>query len=241
MNLAIQDQGWKLDFTRFRRYLSDKYDAEKVFLFIGYVPGNEALYTSLQQAGYTVVFKPTLEFKREGERVTKGNVDAELVLHAMVEYPHYDKAIIVSGDGDFHCLIEYLEQRGKLLHVLIPNPAKYSALLRKFHPYFASISALKKKLSYHPAQPQKGKSDTGSVKAPARPNRNIHKVAGQSSPRRSGSAVRGPGRSQTPDGKPAMQVRGAQRRRRSGRGRRKSRRNGRGPVRSPSSGSRQAR
>lgn len=148
LNLAIQDQGWKLDFTRFRRYLSDKYHVEKAFLFIGYVPGNEALYTSLQKAGYVLIFKPTLEFKREGERITKGNVDAELVLHAMIEYPNFDKAIIVSGDGDFHCLLEYLEKHGKLLHVLIPNPAKYSALLRKFHKYFAYISVLKKKLGH---------------------------------------------------------------------------------------------
>jgi len=148
LNLAIQDQGWKLDFARFRRYLSDKYDVEKAFLFIGYIPGNEALYTSLQQAGYIVIFKPTLEFKRGKETMTKGNVDAELVLHAMIEYAHYNKAIIVSGDGDFHCLLEYLEKHGKLLHVLIPNPAKYSALLRKFHKYFAYVSALKEKLAY---------------------------------------------------------------------------------------------
>ncbi|MDD3897206.1 MAG: NYN domain-containing protein [Candidatus Peribacteraceae bacterium] len=148
LNLAIQGQGWKLDFSRFRKYLEDKYDVEKAFLFIGYVAGNEAMYTSLQKAGYTLVFKPTLEFKKEGERITKGNVDAELVLHAMIEYPHYKKAIIVSGDGDFHCLIEYLEERKKLLHVLIPNPTKYSALLRKFRKYFAFISALKGKLAY---------------------------------------------------------------------------------------------
>ncbi|MFA5799895.1 MAG: NYN domain-containing protein, partial [Candidatus Peribacteraceae bacterium] len=109
LNLSIQNQGWKLGFTRFRRYLSDKYNVGKAFLFIGYVPGNEALYTSLQKAGYIVIFKPTLEFKKRGETMTKGNVDAELVLHAMIEYPNFDKAIIVSGDGDFHCLLEYLE------------------------------------------------------------------------------------------------------------------------------------
>ena len=48
-------------------------------------------------------------------------MDAELVLHAMIEYPNYDKAIVVSGDGDFHCLIEYLEKQGKLARVLILN------------------------------------------------------------------------------------------------------------------------
>ena len=73
-------------------------------------------------------------------------MDADLVLHTMIEYPNYDKAIIVSGDGDFHCLIEYLERNDKLLHILIPNPKKYSALLRKYHKYFIFINGLKKKL-----------------------------------------------------------------------------------------------
>ncbi len=146
LNLAIRDCGWELDFGRFHIYLKDKYKVTKAFLFIGYVPGNEALYTYLQKLGYILVFKPTLEYKKEGKRYTKGNVDAELVLHAMIEYPNYDKAIIVSGDGDFHCLVEYLERKGKLLHVLIPNSNKYSALLRKFHKYFNYLDNLKNKL-----------------------------------------------------------------------------------------------
>ena len=38
---------------------------------------------------------------RASDGTVKGNVDAELVLHTMIEYKHFDKAIIVSGDGDF--------------------------------------------------------------------------------------------------------------------------------------------
>jgi len=146
LNLSIQGSGWKLDFARFYIYLKDKYKVKKTFLFIGYVAGNEALYTSLQEAGYIVIFKPTLEYKKKGKRYTKGNVDAELVLHTMIEYPNYDKAIIVSGDGDFYCLIEYLESKDKLLKIVIPNSQKYSALLRKFHKYFVYMDNLKKKL-----------------------------------------------------------------------------------------------
>ena len=104
------------------------------------------MYTSLQKSGYIVIFKPTLEYKKGDAKYTKGNVDAELVLHAMIEYQNYDKAIIVSGDGDFHCLFEYLEKKGKLLHILIPNSKKYSALLRKFHRYFNYLDGLEKKL-----------------------------------------------------------------------------------------------
>jgi len=146
LNLAIKDCGWELDFTRFYIYLKDKYKVTKTFLFIGYVAGNEALYAFLQKAGYIIIFKPTLYYKKEGVEHAKGNVDAELVLHTMIEYSNYDKAIIVSGDGDFHCLIEYLEKKRKLLHILIPNPNKYSALLRKFYKYFTYINHLEKKL-----------------------------------------------------------------------------------------------
>jgi len=131
LNLAIRDQGWKLDFERFRKYLADKYDIVKAFLFIGYIPTNQNLYTNLQKQGYILIFKPTLILK-DGK--VKGNVDAELVLHVMIEYPNYEKAVIVSGDGDFHCLIKYLRDKKKLRKLIIPNQHKFSSLLREFIP-----------------------------------------------------------------------------------------------------------
>ena len=146
VNLAIRDCGWELDFGRFYVYLKDKYNVSKAFLFIGYVLGNESLYTFLQKTGYIIIFKPTLEYRKKGKNYIKGNVDAELVLHTMVEYPNYDKAIIISGDGDFHCLVEYLDKREKLLHIIIPNSKKYSALLRKYNKYFVYLDKLNKKL-----------------------------------------------------------------------------------------------
>jgi len=146
LNLSIQDLGWRLDFSRFYVYLKDKYKVTKAFLFIGYVAGNEALYTFLQKSGFIVVFKPTLGYSKGRKIYTKGNVDADLVLHAIIEFPNYDKAIIVSGDGDFYCLVEYLLKKGKLLNIMIPNSKKYSALLRKFKKYFVYVDGLKNKL-----------------------------------------------------------------------------------------------
>jgi len=144
--LGIKSQGWGLDYARFRVYLRDKYTIDKAFLFIGYVMGNEALYTALQKAGYIVIFKPTLEVKKGKTVKIKGNVDAELVLHAMIEYESYDRALIVSGDGDFHCLVEYLEKKRKLLHLLVPNKRGFSHLLRKFRSYVVYVHDLKDKV-----------------------------------------------------------------------------------------------
>lgn len=146
LNLGVRNSGWKLDFGKFRIYLKDKYKANKVFLFIGYYAGNEKLYAILQQMGYILIFKPTLQNKYE--KIIKGNCDAELVLHCMIKFNNFDKAIIVSGDGDFHCLIEYLVKKNKLLAIGIPNKYRYSILFKRFPKYFFFISDLKKTLEY---------------------------------------------------------------------------------------------
>lgn len=80
--------------------------------------------------------------------IIKGNVDAELVLYAMKELPHYSKAIIVSGDGDFFSLAEYLEQEGKLAHILTPN-WQYSSLLKVFDDKIIRLDQMRNQLRYH--------------------------------------------------------------------------------------------
>lgn len=149
LNLAIKTQGWNLDFKRFRIYLKEKYGVSEAYLFIGFMAGNQQLYTNLQQAGYIVIFKPTLEIKKGNEVVVKGNVDAELVLHAMIQYNNYDKAVIVTGDGDFYCLVDYLNKQNKLLRLLVPNAQKYSKLLKSFAPNKLDfMNNLRNKLEY---------------------------------------------------------------------------------------------
>ncbi len=140
LNLGVQSQGGKLDFKKFRQYLALKYSVSKAFLFIGYMKEHQKLYSYLEKAGYICVFKKTLEYKEKKETFVKGNIDAELVLHAMIEFPHYDKAIIVSGDGDFYPLIDYLKKKSKLLKIITPNK-KYSSLLLAFLPYIVSMEA----------------------------------------------------------------------------------------------------
>lgn len=146
LNLAIRKQGWILDFRKFRQYLRDKYGVTEAFLFIGYVYQNQALYTNLQKDGYILIFKPTLALP-DGR--VKGNVDAELVLHAMVEYDNYDKALIVTGDGDFYCLVDYLTKNDKLLKLMIPNKDRFSSLFRKMMSHIVFMNDLRGKMEYH--------------------------------------------------------------------------------------------
>ncbi len=146
LNLGIRSQGWKLDHRKLRLYLKNKYNIEKAFIFIGHVTDNQSLYDELEQAGFILVFKPTVGYMENGKEVVKGNVDAELVLHAAaIEYNNYDKAVIITGDGDFNCLIEYLSQKGKLLNLLVPSD-RFSKLLSSHTKKIVKMSELRSKL-----------------------------------------------------------------------------------------------
>ncbi|HUY85418.1 MAG TPA: NYN domain-containing protein [Candidatus Dormibacteraeota bacterium] len=169
LNLGTQRMGWKLDWRKFRQYLRDQYGVTKAYMFIGYMSENEQLYEYMHELGYLVVLKPTVDVgaapqpssgqpngnerkdKSQDDRekpAVKGNIDADLVLHAMKELPNYSQAIIVSGDGDFFSLAEYLEQRGKLAHILTPN-WQYSSLLKVFDNKIIRLDQLRRELAYH--------------------------------------------------------------------------------------------
>lgn len=153
LNLGVRDAGWKLDFVKFRRYLKDAFRVDEAYLFIGQMVENQDLYSFLQRAGYNLVFKPTQHYYKDGKLTTKGNVDAELVLYAAAKLiDDYDQAIVVSGDGDFMCLYEYLEEKKKLKYVLVPNKQKYSKLLKPILPKLDFVSTKRKKLEYKKRQ-----------------------------------------------------------------------------------------
>jgi len=158
LNLGVQKAGWKMDWRAFRDWLRDEYGVTHALMFIGYISENETLYQQMYDHGFLVVLKPTLEIiqverpgdkpKEEKDKVpVKGNIDADLVLHAMKELPNYDKAIIVSGDGDFYGLAEYLVSKGKLLKIMAPN-SHYSSLLKHFDKYILNLDSHRQKLSY---------------------------------------------------------------------------------------------
>ncbi|HVM73353.1 MAG TPA: NYN domain-containing protein [Candidatus Paceibacterota bacterium] len=125
---GVQSLGWKIDWFRFRIYLREKYHVEVAYVFIGFMVQHNALYEHLQKAGFILKFKPVLP-DRNGK--PKGNVDADLVLQAMLDYSSYDQAVLVSSDGDFYSLVEHWYSTDKLKMVLSPYIKTCSTLLKK--------------------------------------------------------------------------------------------------------------
>jgi uncharacterized LabA/DUF88 family protein len=131
LNLGVKSMCWSLDFKKFRVYLKEKYKVSKAYIFIGFVPGNQNLYNALQEYGYMLVFKPVI--LNDEIELVKGNIDADLVLRAMIDLHEnsFDKAIIVSSDGDFYSLVEYFNLKDKLRIVMSPYYKTCSSLLKK--------------------------------------------------------------------------------------------------------------
>jgi uncharacterized LabA/DUF88 family protein len=128
VNLGIQSLGWKLDWKTFRLFLRERYYVARAYLFLGYIPKYGQMYDNLRRSGFELVFKEVIE---RFDQKPKGNVDAELVLQAMIDFNEYEKAIIVTSDGDFACLVRHLAEKGKLERVLSPNRETCSALIKK--------------------------------------------------------------------------------------------------------------
>lgn len=161
LNLGVQKMGWKLDWRKFRQMLTEKYGVTKAYMFIGHVPEFENMYMQMHDLGYLVVLKPTQDMTKpqvekpepeeqaepEEKKPIKGNIDADLVLWTMREIKNYDKAIIISGDGDFYGLAEYLVEQNKLLHIMAPN-WQYSSLLKPFEKYIVRIDRMRRELAY---------------------------------------------------------------------------------------------
>ncbi len=149
LNLGIQSMGWKLDMQKFRVYLKEKYEVTTAYLFIGFIPENQNMYTSLQKCGFILKFKPVLPNK-DGKH--KGNVDADLVLQAMIDYNNnnsFDQAVVVTSDGDFYSLVQYFYERNKLLKVLSPYLDTCSTLQKKTaKDKLVYMDNLKNKLEY---------------------------------------------------------------------------------------------
>jgi len=168
LNVSVQNHGWKMNWRKFREFLDEKHGVTRAFMFIGYVPENEELYEKMHEAGYMVVLKPTFDMSRprqedapsqkpEDKKPVKGNVDADLVLWAMKEINNYDKAVIVSGDGDFHSLVEYLVEQNKL-HKLLTPTGQYSSLFHQFEPYIERIDNYRRQLAYYDKKPRPPKT-----------------------------------------------------------------------------------
>lgn len=128
LHKGVDDLGWKLDYKRLRLWLSNKYKIKRAYIFLGLVSRYKDLYTYLQEVGFTLIFKETTY---DGDRKVKGNCDADLVLRTVCDTyeNNFDKAVIISSDGDYASLVKFLQSKNKILAIV--SPSNHCSILLK--------------------------------------------------------------------------------------------------------------
>ena len=123
---------WKIDLARFRIYLEKKYFVSKAYYFLGFVQEkNQELYEEIQNAGFLLIFRehnPAMVGKK------KGNVDSDIIFHIMRKIymkEDFGKVVIVSGDGDYKMLVDFLIEEKRFKKMLFPNRGFASSLYKK--------------------------------------------------------------------------------------------------------------
>lgn len=150
--LGTTQNDWKIDFNKFRVYLKEKYHVVEAYYFIGYLSEDQQdLYNNLQKAGFIVIFK---EHNSYSTTKKKGNVDTDVVFEIMknlVENKDFSKVLLVSGDGDYKKLVDYLLKKGRFSKILFPNKkfasSLYKKLGRQFFDYIEEVD-VKSKIEY---------------------------------------------------------------------------------------------
>lgn len=142
---SAKEMGFDIDYKKFRGWLRQKYNPTNVYIFIGLIPERVKYYEYLQSCGYILVFKQTVSV---GEKI-KGNCDAELVLKSVSDFymKNFDSCMLITGDGDFGCLIEFLRNEGVLHGVLAPDENKCSILIRNKNVELSFLNDLYHKFS----------------------------------------------------------------------------------------------
>lgn len=154
LHLGTGEEGWRVDHTKLRTYLRDKYKVTEAYYFLGFVSEKEQdLYDNLQKAGFILSFREHSSALR-GKK--KGNVDCDIVFGIMkklVDNEPFDKAFIISGDGDYKKLVDYLIKKGKFGKMLFPNKefasSLYHSLGREYFDYLGE-NGVKAKIAYAP-------------------------------------------------------------------------------------------
>ncbi len=144
LGTTTRDPVWKVDLARLRVYLEKKYHVDRAYYYLGYVQDDDQyqrLYEEVQTAGFVLVFR---EHNSAMKGTKKGNVDADIIFSIMKRIyrkEQFEKVVLVSGDGDYKQLVDFLIEETKFEKILFPKQRYASSLYKQItRKYFDDLS-----------------------------------------------------------------------------------------------------
>ena len=138
----LQD-GWEIDYSKLILFLKAKYDVTIAYYFLGKIDENSNLYKELDSYGYYLKLKTPTTYTSEEEYCPycfksiapeltkyKSDCDSFMTLEIISNMSLYDKAVIITSDGDFDELVKELIRKDKLRLLFAPCKDGCSGLLK---------------------------------------------------------------------------------------------------------------
>jgi len=135
---------WKIDYQKLLDHLRTKYGVIIAHYFIGKTPNNQTIYNKLSSYGYNIKLKDPSPYVTEevvcqhcGEVVTpsekryKADIDSYLTMQVVSDINDFNKAVLITSDGDFDELVKRLLRQDKLRIVFAPCRNGCSKLLKR--------------------------------------------------------------------------------------------------------------
>lgn len=170
---GARNSGWRMNFQKLYHYLRNRFQCTKILYYAGV--DNENIkqlhfYEKLQEFGYSLRLVPVKTFK-DGKK--KADVDSRMTFEIMKYFSRYDAVIIMTGDGDFYWVLEYLIRIKKTVKLIAHGNSTARELKRLFGYRFTDLVSLRWMLE---ETVKKNGTDSKAVSVPRDYAKSIAKV-----------------------------------------------------------------
>ena len=144
LHYTYENKDWRVDYQKLLDYLNKKFGVIIAHYFIGKTPSNKPISNKLSSYDYNIKLKDPSwydteeemcphcgEIVKPSEERYKADVDSYLTLQVMSDINNFDKAVLITSDGDFDELVKRLVRQDKLRMVFAPCKEGCSKLLKR--------------------------------------------------------------------------------------------------------------
>ena len=135
--------GWKMDFKKLYKYLITRYKAKVIYYYARVDNSNIKqlhFYEKLTDFGYKLRLVPVKKFS-DGHK--KADVDSRMTFEMMKMDKKFDKTVIMTGDGDYYWVLEYLLKNKKMVKLISHNKNTAQELKKLFGNNFTTLDSIK--------------------------------------------------------------------------------------------------
>ncbi|MCM8745921.1 NYN domain-containing protein [Thermomicrobium sp. CFH 73360] len=158
---VARDLGVRIDYSRLLEFLVAGRRLACAYAYVTLASEESSavpFLTWLRRNGFRVV---TRTLRRAGDGTLRGDLDLELAVDVLLQTPHVDVVVLVTGDGDYCYLVETVQRLGRRVEIA-SAPRNTAVELMELADYYVDLEANLRHFS-QPRPPTQGRPESGGT------------------------------------------------------------------------------